>query len=48
MARLGAGDSRHEVEIHFADAPSGMRSTLRVAEGPADFGMRVDHALATP
>lgn len=41
----GALDSRHEVQLDITGAPPGSRVGLRRAEGPADFGVRVQHAM---
>jgi hypothetical protein len=44
----GSGDSEHNVEVRFVNAPQGMRSGLTSASGNAGFSLRTEHAMATP
>jgi hypothetical protein len=44
-ADLGADDTRHHVEVHFRNAPSGMRSGLTRADGPASVAVRTQYAM---
>jgi hypothetical protein len=48
QAGLGAGDSQHNVEVRFVNAPAGLRSGLTSASGSAGFSLRTEHAMATP
>jgi hypothetical protein len=43
-----AGDSSHNVEVRFVNAPPGLRSGLTSASGTAGFSLRTEHAMATP
>jgi hypothetical protein len=40
-----ADDSTHHVEVHFRNAPSGMRSGLTRADGPASVAVRTQYAM---
>ncbi len=42
----GAGDSSHNVQVTFANAPQGMRTGVQ-ASGSANFTLRTQHALET-
>jgi hypothetical protein len=44
-ADLGADDTRHHLEVHFRNAPSGMRSGLTRADGPASVAVRTQYAM---
>jgi hypothetical protein len=41
----GGGDTSHRVEVHFMDAPAGLRTGLTRAEGPAETSIRVQYAM---
>jgi hypothetical protein len=45
----GSLDSSHRVEVHFVNAPPGMRSGLTKSEGPAEVSVRTQysHTLGT-
>jgi hypothetical protein len=47
FASAAAQDTQHHVEVRFVDAPAGMRSGLTRADGPATFGLQVQHAAST-
>jgi hypothetical protein len=38
-------DSNHRVEVHFVNAPSGMRSGLTKSEGPAEVSVRTHYSM---
>jgi hypothetical protein len=38
-------DSSHKVEVHFVNAPTGMRSGLTKAEGPAEVSVRTHYSM---
>jgi hypothetical protein len=42
----GAGDTSHRVEVHFMDAPAGLRAGVTRADGPAEVAVRTQYALA--
>jgi hypothetical protein len=48
MADTGAGDTSHEVTVHFVDAPAGLRSGVTRADGPARLALRTNYAMAAP
>jgi hypothetical protein len=35
------------VDVNFGNAPHGMRAEIASADGPSDFGLRVEHAANT-
>jgi hypothetical protein len=39
-ADSGGGDTSHKLEVHFMNAPAGMRSGLTRADGPAEVAVR--------
>jgi hypothetical protein len=48
MADAGGGDTSHRVEVHFANAPAGMRSGIAQADGDARLSLRTNYALSAP
>jgi hypothetical protein len=38
-------DSSHRVEVHFVNAPTGMRSGLTKSEGPAEVSVRTHYSM---
>jgi hypothetical protein len=42
---LGSLDSSHRVEVHFVNAPPGMRSGLTKSEGPAEVSVRTQYSM---
>ena len=43
-----AAQSRHHMTVEFLNAPAGMRSGLKAANGPADLEIRTEFAMTGP
>ena len=48
VAGAKAADSHHQVDFNITGAPAGARADVSKSTGPADFNLRVEHAMATP
>jgi hypothetical protein len=44
-AEAGSADTNHRLEVHFTDAPPGMRSGLTRADGPAEVAVRTQYSM---